>query len=555
MLSEGLSTLVGNVLTLTGAMIALAILDWRLALATMVILPPTLLVARWFQTRSHTAFADVRTRISALTAQIAESLAGMAVIQSYNREGAFRKQFSELNRENQRSNQHAQNLSSLFFPAIELFGVIATVAVLALGSRLYEDGTLTLGTLIAFIGLLALLFQPLQELSELYGQVQSAAAAMEKITRVLDEETDIASPADARRIDRVEGHVALEGVTFAYGRDPVLHGIDLDIPAGACVALVGMSGGGKSTLARLVGRFYDPREGAVRVDGNDLREIDLVHYRRQLGVVLQDPFLFAGSIADNLRFARARCERRAGRGDRARDRARPRRRALLGGPRPRRARGRLRSLGRRAPADLDRARAARRSAHPDPRRGDLEHRPADRGADREGARSPAPRTHLDRDRPPARDGAPRRRDRRARPRPHRRARNRSPADGHARPVRRPRARARGSGHSGRRLMSAVASGYVGILSFDLLFPGEHSLKGKRKHLLTLKSHLQQRAGASVAEVDHHDVWQRARLTVTLVDREAGALEERLDRCERLAYASGAEVGPFTRLVVTPEDLE
>jgi uncharacterized protein len=103
-------------------------------------------------------------------------------------------------------------------------------------------------------------------------------------------------------------------------------------------------------------------------------------------------------------------------------------------------------------------------------------------------------------------------------------------------------------------MSAVASGYVGILTFELHFPGERSLKGKRKHLLALKSHLQQRAGASVAEVDHHDVWQRARLTVTLVDREAGALDERLDRCERLAYASGAEVGPFTRLVVTPEDL-
>ena len=144
----------------------------------------------------------------------------MAVIQSYNREDAFRGQFDELNRANQRSNQHAQNLSSLFFPAIELFGVIATVAVLALGARLYEDGTLTIGTLIAFIGLLALVFQPLQELSELYGQVQSAAAAMEKITTVLDVETDIASPADARRIERVEGHVALESVTFAYGARP-----------------------------------------------------------------------------------------------------------------------------------------------------------------------------------------------------------------------------------------------------------------------------------------------------------------------------------------------
>src|SRR3954468_16184742 len=234
-LSEGLATLVGNVLTLTGAMIALALLDWRLALATLVILPPTLVVSRWFQMRSHVAFADVRTRISALTAQIAESLAGMAVIQSYNREGAFRQQFADLNRANQRSNQHAQNLSSLFFPAIELFGVIATVAVLAIGSRLYEDGTLTLGTLIAYIGLLSLLFQPLQELSELYGQVQSAAAAMEKITTVLDVEPDIASLPDARRIARGEGHVSLDHLTFACAREPVLHGIDLDIAAGNCV--------------------------------------------------------------------------------------------------------------------------------------------------------------------------------------------------------------------------------------------------------------------------------------------------------------------------------
>ena len=554
MLSEGLSTLVGNVLTLTGAIIAMALLDWRLALATLVILPPTMVVSRWFQTRSHTAFADVRTRISALTAHIAESLAGMAVIQSYNREDAFRGQFSELNRANQRSNQHAQNLSSLFFPAIELFGVIAMVAVLALGARLYEDGTLTIGTLIAFIGLLALVFQPLQELSELYGQVQSAAAAMEKITTVLDEETDIASPPDARLIERVEGHVALENVTFAYGRDPVLHGIDLDIPAGSCVALVGMSGGGKSTLARLVGRFYDPREGTVRVDGNDLREIDLVHYRRQLGVVLQDPFLFAGTIADNLRFAApGATDEHVEETARAIGLDRVAARFSEGLEHAVREGGSGLSAGERQLISIGRALLA------DPRILILDEatsnidRP-DGGADREGARPPAARADVDRDRPPPGDRAPRRRDRGARSRPHRRARQRGRADGRGRPVRGARARSRSACAGGRRLMIAVASGYVGILTFELHFPGESSLKGKRKHLLALKSHLQQRAGASVAEVDHHDVWQRARLTVTLVDREAGGLDERLDRCERLAYASGAEVGPFTRIVVTPEDL-
>jgi ATP-binding cassette subfamily B protein len=151
---------------------------------------------------------------------------------------------------------------------------------------------------------LNLVFQPLQELSDLYGQVQSAGAAMEKVSSVLDTDAEIKDAPDARRLETLEGRLDLDEIWFAYGKEPVIRGVDLHIPAGACIALVGHTGHGKSTLAKLVGRFYDPDAGAIRVDGVDLREIELRSYRRRLGVVLQDPFLFAGTIADNIRFAR-----------------------------------------------------------------------------------------------------------------------------------------------------------------------------------------------------------------------------------------------------------
>jgi len=172
------------------------------------------------------------------------------------------------------------------------------------GGRMLSDGSLTIGTLVSSVFVLNLVFQPLQELSDLYGQVQSAGAAMEKISTVLDTEPEIHDEPHARPAERIEGDLRIDHVTFAYGRDPVLHGIDIHVPAGGCLALVGESGGGKSTTAKLVGRFYDPDDGAIRVDGHDLRELQLRTYRRQLGVVLQDPFLFAGTIADNVRFAR-----------------------------------------------------------------------------------------------------------------------------------------------------------------------------------------------------------------------------------------------------------
>jgi ABC-type multidrug transport system fused ATPase/permease subunit len=302
--SQGLPTLVTNVVLLPAAVVALFVNDWRLGLVALVVLPPALVLTRWFQVVSAQAQLEVRNRIAAVTAQIAESIAGMAVVQAFNRERTFQREFDDLNAANRNANVYAQKLFSTFFPSIEFLGIVAMVGVIVVGAHLISGGSMQIGTLLAAIYLLQLVFQPLQELSDVYGMLQSAAAAMVKITSVLDAEPEIRDRPGARKLERIDGDVALEGIRFAYGHGDVLHGIDLHVPPGGCVAMVGESGGGKSTLAKLVARFYDPDAGAVRVDGNDLREIELRSYRRRLGVVLQDPFLFAGTIASNIRFAR-----------------------------------------------------------------------------------------------------------------------------------------------------------------------------------------------------------------------------------------------------------
>ena len=303
-LSQGLPTLVSNVVLLPTTIFVLFVVDWRLGLVAMVILPPTLVLTRWFQRKSAVAQLDVRNRIAAVTAQVAESVSGMAIIQAFNRERQFQGQFDELNGENRVSNVYAQKLFSVFFPSIELLGAISTCAVLVVGAHLLDGGSLTIGTLITAIYLLQLVFQPLQDLSDVYGQLQAAAAAMVKVSSVLDTEAEIGDRPGARPIGPIEGSIDLDAVSFAYGQTDVLHEIEIHVPPGGCIALVGQTGGGKSTLAKLIARFYDPRAGVVRVDGTDLREIELRGYRRQLGVVLQDPFLFSGTIADNIRFAR-----------------------------------------------------------------------------------------------------------------------------------------------------------------------------------------------------------------------------------------------------------
>jgi ABC-type multidrug transport system fused ATPase/permease subunit len=303
-LSQGMPTLVANVILLPAAVTALLIADWRLGLVVFMVVPPSLFLTRWFQRTSHVALVETRNRIAVVTAQIAESVAGMAVVQAFNRERSFQKEFDELNAANREQNIYTQKIFSVFFPSIEFLGMIATGAVLFAGNELLVHKELTIGALITALYLLQLVFQPLQELSDVYGQLQSAAAAMVKIATVLDEEPDIGDRPGAKTLPRIDGDLDIDHVVFAYGEEPVLKGVDIEVPAGGCLALVGESGGGKSTLARLVGRFYDPAAGAVRVDGVDLRDVKLRSYRRQLGVVLQDPFLFSGTIASNIRFGK-----------------------------------------------------------------------------------------------------------------------------------------------------------------------------------------------------------------------------------------------------------
>lgn len=303
-LSQGMPTLVSNVILLPTAVAALLIADWRLGLVSFAVLPPAFVLSRWFQRVAHAASVEQRNRIAAVTAQIAESVAGMAVVQAFNRERRFQAEFDELNEANRLQATYVQKIFATFFPSIEFLGVLATGSVLYVGSHLYQQDTLTIGTLITAIYLLQLVFQPLQELSDVYGQLQAAGGAMVKIASILDEEPEIRDRPGAKPLPRLEGDLDLDSLVFAYGSEPVLHGISFRVPPGGCFALVGESGHGKSTLARLIGRHYDPDGGAVRVDGRDVRDVQLRSYRRQLGVVLQDPFLFSGTIASNIRFAK-----------------------------------------------------------------------------------------------------------------------------------------------------------------------------------------------------------------------------------------------------------
>ncbi|MEP6910483.1 MAG: ABC transporter ATP-binding protein [Actinomycetota bacterium] len=305
LVTDGVTTLIQSTLFLFGTSIILFFLDWRLALATLTVMPLMFIATAVFRVRSARAYRAVRERLGLVTATLAEDISGMRVVHAFRRESANQRNFEKVNSHYREANQQTVVLNGLYFPFVDFLSALATAIVLGYGGYLVFQGSLSQGTLFAFVLYLSNFFDPVQQLSQLYNTFLAAVAALDKIMDVMDEEPEVRDKADAKDLERIEGHVRFEGVRFGYETGPeVLHGIDLDVHAGTTVALVGHTGAGKSTIAKLLARFYDPVEGRITIDGVDLRDVSQTSLRRQLGVVPQEGFLFAGTVRDNIAFGR-----------------------------------------------------------------------------------------------------------------------------------------------------------------------------------------------------------------------------------------------------------
>src|SRR5262249_9679691 len=303
LVTDGVTSLVQNTLVLVGTAVLLFVLDWRLPLGSLTVMPAMAVATALFRKHSGRAYRSVRETLGLVTATLAEDIAGMRVLQSFTREDAAQSNFRAIADNYRVSNMRTVVLSGLYFPFVDFLSTAATAVVLGYGGWLAYHGDVSIGTLVAFLGYLTNFFDPVQQLSQLYNTFLSVVAALDKITDVLDEEPEVKDRPDARELGGIAGHVVFDDVRFAYGRGPeVLHGIDLDVPAGTTVALVGHTGAGKSTIAKLLARFYDPSGGRITIDGVDLRDVTQKSLRRQLGIVPQEGFLFAGTLAENIAF-------------------------------------------------------------------------------------------------------------------------------------------------------------------------------------------------------------------------------------------------------------
>jgi ATP-binding cassette subfamily B protein len=305
LVTDGVTSLFQNTLILIGTAAILFALDWKLALATLVVLPFMAIATALFRIVSARAYRAVRERLGLVTATLAEDIAGMRIVQAFNRQSANERHFQAVNAHYREANHVTVVTNGLYFPFVDFLATAATAVVLGYGGYRYFGNDLTIGTLLAFMLYLSNFFDPVQQLSQLYNTFLSAVAALDKITEVLDEEPEIEDAPDARDLPLIQGHVRFEDVHFGYGKGvEVLHGIDLDVRAGTTVALVGHTGAGKSTIAKLLARFYDPRSGRITIDGHDLRAVTQESLRSQLGIVPQEGFLFAGTVRDNIAFGR-----------------------------------------------------------------------------------------------------------------------------------------------------------------------------------------------------------------------------------------------------------
>jgi len=308
LVTDGIYTIVSSTLTLIGTAVILVLLDARLAMVTFVVFPILAGLSLWFRINSAGAYRATREKLAGVTAYLQETISGIRIVRAFGQEERHKAQLAELNAEYRDVNMRTVVLNAAYFPAVELLSALATAVILLYGGSRAIDGAVSIGVLVAFVGYLSNFFDPIQQLSQLYTTYQSGMAALDKIFELLDEQPDLADTPDAVDLPRLRGEIEFDHVSFSYGtgddRGFALREIDLTVPPGQTVALVGATGAGKSTLVKMVARFYDPVEGAVRIDGYDLRTVTQRSLREQLGIVPQEGFLFSGTVRDNIAFGR-----------------------------------------------------------------------------------------------------------------------------------------------------------------------------------------------------------------------------------------------------------
>jgi ATP-binding cassette subfamily B protein len=280
-------------------------MDTELALVTFAVFPVLLIGSIAFRIASAGAYRLTREKIAFVTAYLQETLSGIRIVRAFGQEPRHKTRFAELNDENREANMRTVNLNAAYFPSVELLSAVATAAILLYGGNQVIDDAVTIGVLASFVFYLQTFFDPIQQLSQLYTTYQAGMAALDKIFDLLDEKPELHDADDAVELPRVRGEIRFEGVDFSYGAGAkALDDVTLDVPPGQTLALVGATGAGKSTVAKLVARFYDPTAGRILIDGHDLRSVTERSLRSQLGIVPQEGFLFSGTIRDNIAFGR-----------------------------------------------------------------------------------------------------------------------------------------------------------------------------------------------------------------------------------------------------------